>query len=488
MASFTVRRLVFLGSMGVTATVFCQSAVAQTRDVKPYDQETLKRIEKAIPSIVDALNSTSIDAQKSALGMLTDLPPTMVAQRNLAPQIKKIVETNATNPEVVRLGFRAFGASYPTPAMANDLFKKFADSTDPEIQAGLVDAANNLLVFSTPGIRSLRTIGAYANYSAIALPVLSKALGYNDPITRSIALGGYNHIGVTLKEIFSKEANPFRDQLPKEEPADERWKNIEPLLTALKTELPKLGKGLDDSDARIRLITAQTIETFAIARKNSGYTNKDYGYDSFKPLIAKLTTILKDNDPNIRLAALDAIEPLGNEAITPEVVADLINDSDTRVRWSAVRSVGRLATSTREEKVLVPIISKLASITNDPDVDLRTAALTSLQKIGPAATTASDAVLQAAAKGDVEVRIVAVKTLTMIKVNSDAAVQVLVPALKEDVRLARSAAVALGQFGPSAKNAVPGLREATKSDDLELRLAAGEALLKIEAPSKARDF
>ena len=75
------------------------------------------------------------------------------------------------------------------------------------------------------------------------------------------------------------------------------------------------------------------------------------------------------------------------------------------------------------------------------------------------------------------------RTMVLGEVDSAVSVPAIIPALDDDIRLARAAAVALGRYGVKAKDAIPSLRKALRSSDQDLRLAAGEALLLIENPS-----
>jgi HEAT repeat protein len=54
--------------------------------------------------------------------------------------------------------------------------------------------------------------------------------------------------------------------------------------------------------------------------------------------------------------------------------------------------------------------------------------------------------------------------------------------------LRRAAAIALVRFGPDARTALPELRKALNSTDVELRLAAAEAVLAIERKPRPKEL
>jgi HEAT repeat protein len=78
-------------------------------------------------------------------------------------------------------------------------------------------------------------------------------------------------------------------------------------------------------------------------------------------------------------------------------------------------------------------------------------------------------------------RIIAVRLLPDHKADADKVVPALIACLKDDggdIRL--SAAIGLGNFGATAKDAIPALREAERDRDVRVIRAAGVALTRID--------
>ncbi|WP_020469208.1 HEAT repeat domain-containing protein [Zavarzinella formosa] len=491
--AWSVRKQVFAWcATGLGLVALEESSVAQGRDNnRPLDQDTIKRLEAVIPSVKDSLKSGNPNSQKAALTLLADLPPALVARADMGPAIRNLLESKPADPEIVNMALRAFGKSYPLPAEIDKTFKLFDGSTDPAVQQGLAEAATGLVTSAVPSSKSVRNAKPYADIAATVMPYLSNSLNGARPATRVTGLKGYQSIGTSLADIFTFESNPSRELFPDEvKPKTDRWEPLFPILKKLDTELPKLAGVLADQDATARLTAIQVVESFGNARKaavaaDPGITS--FGTKGFEPLVPKLASCLQDSDPVIRMAAIEALDPLGGGLVHVGALIPATSDSVLPVRWAAVRALGKIAPANGTGKDSAAAVEALAKLANDPDVDLRSAALVALQRYGAAAKAANSEIVRAVTTGDVECRIIAMRTLVAVKLDPVDAVPALVPALEDDIRLARAAAVALGRYGPPAKSAVPSLRKALSSTDQELRLAAGEALLLIENPKKPKD-
>jgi HEAT repeat protein len=99
----------------------------------------------------------------------------------------------------------------------------------------------------------------------------------------------------------------------------------------------------------------------------------------------------------------------------------------------------------------VEAVEPLIALLHDGSVDVRRSAALALGKIGPAASRASEALAKALMDSD------------------------------EDVRWA--ATLALGQIGPAARPAVAALREAARQADSETKRRIADSLKKIEEPA-----
>jgi HEAT repeat protein len=156
-----------------------------------------------------------------------------------------------------------------------------------------------------------------------------------------------------------------------------------------------------------------------------------------------LTEALNDSDPQVRAAAAWAISQIGPQA-APAIPAlgKALADTDPRVRIQAAlafRAMGQAGVSG---------IPELIRALNDPVDYVRASAVEGLGSMGPAAHTAVKPLIERLQAKD-----------------------------EHGIVLGR-VAVALGDIGPDAKEALPVLEQAIKSHRLSTQ--AEEAILKIE--------
>jgi HEAT repeat protein len=184
------------------------------------------------------------------------------------------------------------------------------------------------------------------------------------------------------------------------------------------------------------------------------------------------------SDPNVRarLAAVDLLETMGPEA-APAIPAlvDKLRDPDRFVRWSAVRTLGRLAP--RSPDLVVP---GLARTLQNPDLDVRLATAGALERYGPDAGEAVTPLGLQAMQGDPEIRIAAMRALVAIGTAAAPALPAVARNLDADnPRVRAAAADTLGRFGQLAARAEAPLRRLLDDPDSDVRRAASDALLKV---------
>lgn len=187
---------------------------------------------------------------------------------------------------------------------------------------------------------------------------------------------------------------------------------------------------------------------------------------------------VSDPVPQVRLAAVDAIETLGTEAapVIPALTRAL-QDCFLFVRWASARVLGKIGPV--DPAMTVPVLVKLLS---DPDLDVERVAANTLAIYGPQAAAAVPALAQAVHAGDPDRRIEVLHTLAAIGDPARPAIPDITSALANpDARVRRAAAEALGHFGAAARSAVPALEKVLNDPDGDVRKAASDALLNIEA-------
>jgi HEAT repeat protein len=213
--------------------------------------------------------------------------------------------------------------------------------------------------------------------------------------------------------------------------------------------------------------------------------------DALRQDLTALVAGLHDRSPALRLAAVEALETLGGLAVgvAPELASSL-NDSDRFVRWAAARTLSKLAPAAAD--VVVPGLARNLLY---PDPDIQIAAATALERYGSAALPAVPALDKVinptdfeirSGRADVEVRVPALYALEAIaQKNARAVLPVLTTALGSSASEVReTAAEVLARLGPGARASAPALIPLLNDPDEQVRRAASDALLAIEAPNR----
>ena len=171
--------------------------------------------------------------------------------------------------------------------------------------------------------------------------------------------------------------------------------------------------------------------------------------------ITTLSKAMRDTDPAIQRAAAAALGDVG----AVSVLAQALKDPDKDVRRNAVRPLRRVVIrgrSSGDPAEMKAVVTALADALKDPDREVRRAAANSLGALGPAAVDAIPSLAATTTDVDPSVRNATIESLG--RMGSPAAVPVLVQALK-DPQTASLAVRALGNMGPTARGAIPALRE-----------------------------
>ena len=211
--------------------------------------------------------------------------------------------------------------------------------------------------------------------------------------------------------------------------------------------------------------------------------------------VTMLIANLKSSDSDVRRQAAKTLTEMKSDAKPAEaaLIAALKNDKDKFVRRFSAQALGEIGA---EPKNAVPA---LKAVLKDDHKELVEAAITSLGKLGPTAVPPLiDALKRKDAPSKPEkpakkgpgttdhtafVRGKAALALGEIGADAKDAVPALVDALK-DVNIRTEAASALGSIGPAAKDAVKPLREAVggkgNNRDKAFTEAVRDALKKIQ--------
>ena len=302
-------------------------------------------------------------------------------------------------------------------------------------------------------------LGAGSQYAAeLVIQHLS------DNLFRNSAIEALIHIG-------SKAIDPLVTVLEEENPWVRRAA-IEALgkiggvgVVALLVEL------LNDSDVRRAAIEAlgQTGDSSAVAPVVESLRDPDLRIVAIEalcrigdPAVAFLIEAIKDF--NVRRVAVGALGQIGDYAVAPLIEA--LREENPWVRMAAVEALGQTGNSS----AVAPLVEAL----RDEEPSIRSTAIKSLGEIGDARSVAT----LIKALGDGNMRMTAIKALG--QTGDVSAVAPLVEALTHE-NLRRSAIEALGEIGDAG--AVAPLVETLRDEDCWVREAASMALGKIGDPS-----
>jgi HEAT repeat protein len=334
------------------------------------------------------------------------------------------------------------------------------------------------------------------------LKLAANACGYPDEETRR---RGLRAIAVVVNVVQQRFISPFLPPKRTDIETPEEARLIanflrENFLSPLAEIAPSLKSGLSSPDPATRLQAARTASEVALLgdryRGLLSFAGQAAAKDESAPgaketnaLRSVLPDVIKrlgDPLPAVRLAAAETVESAGARAWPYRTeVAAAAQDRDVIVRWVIARALGRILPEDVSDAA-VPLAA-LIGLLHDPDVDVRTSTLNSLQRYGRRAVSAIEPVIENINRGDVDVRLVAVDTLERIVADDAKAsdVERAVAALADAVRtgdtlVQHRAADALGRLGPAAQAALPVLRQAQNDLDPDLRRKASKAILFIE--------
>lgn len=210
-----------------------------------------------------------------------------------------------------------------------------------------------------------------------------------------------------------------------------RWRAADALRLIGKPDAaaagPVLVKALDDPDPLVRGAVVQAIGALAP------------GVPEAVPALVRLF-------PDVQaIGAVANFGLAGAEAI-PRLV-ELLRHPDSKVRWNAARTLGKIG------ELTPPEVQELVAVMGaDPDALVREHCAESLGQIGPKAVVAVPALVKALSDPEPKVR--------------------------------RDAVRSLGQLGPAAKAALADVKARTKDENERVREAAAVAVRQIDPAGK----
>ncbi len=241
-----------------------------------------------------------------------------------------------------------------------------------------------------------------------------------------------------------------------------------------------LGKaGAASRQATPRLIElARSPDPFlrTIAAWSIGKANRDDA-TTFPKAVALLLTALKDQDKDVRMAAVEALEDLEPDAsLVLPAFMEAFKDKDPVILSNIADALVQIGE---------PAVEPLRAAVKSPDT--RRLAVNVLGRIGPSAKLAIPELVEAM-RGETNKD--ARREIFIAMLNIGSAPPSLVPDFmkdlqSDDIQLRAGATYALGLIGPAAKEALPEIRKNLTSRDPKLRLVTVWALVHISPEDQA---
>jgi HEAT repeat protein len=458
--------------------------------------EVARRLEQAL---MEALRRPEPLGQAAAAHLLSDMAAAVHATRPAGWNLKGFSLVLAdlakhSDGQVRQSAARALARIDPEPSAATAalaLLLRDNDVVSRRLAAAALDEllTTKLQVTEANEVSDRRhPLAALVYFWRVVLPLVAEGLSDADPQVRQRCAGTLHSAGVFAVRLLAADRSSAIDN-----------KDLCGLAEVLHGAATALSGMLNDSEPALRLEAHQTLEILARVGRaidGSGRANPvrlvpvgastPTGAEDaraagglvrgLRATLPSLAEGLRDPNPAVRRASLDALESIGEVAPSESVaLIGALRDRDVFVRWAAARILGKLRAHQTDSA-----IAELARLLDDTDMGVRYAAAEALRQYGPAARSAAPALVQSIGRRDPATRTAAMRALQSMGVSAEVAMPALVAALKAPEAQVRAAAADfIGRFGPDARPAGQVLRVVLNDPDPHVRRAASDALLQI---------
>lgn len=391
-----------------------------------------------------------------------------------------------------------------------------ASSAVPALTKALSDPDDNVRW------RAARALGAMGPAARGAVPALVKGLGDKHPLARAHAANTLGRIGDVGSDAITALGERITD-------ADPRVRRsailaLERIRPGPAVSIPLLVKVLGDSDPSVVVPAIDSLADLgpkvvplmveALKDEKARYwaclVLAEIGPDA-GGAVEGLTEVLSDDRPEVRMQALMALGEIGPSAGSAAgPIISALDDEQMSVRYCASYALGRmrapgatnaLKKSLETDDEFLRMIAAWALARCNPDdkqlaesavmlivkglesenPNVRAGAARALFELEAPTDPAIEALV--ASLGDSEPKVLANALDALAALGSKAVPKLATALQKEEVR--SLAVQILARMGPGAKEAVPALVEAMKTDDPEFRREVHFALASIGGPDSA---
>ena len=286
---------------------------------------------------------------------------------------------------------RAYGILCPEIQEGLKVFSSLGNDSEIRIRRASMDGLSYWMEAVGPAKESkdstsVSRLKNQAILCAAVLPITDKSLSDKSPEIRKRAVA---QVMISCLCLVALISDP-NGKVPLDA-IDTRALDIKEERTAasklgsvIESMKPKITGLLRDSDMETRLHAHEVVEAMALGRKAWKSQAVAHGLEQNEKFSIELTAIpkelavsLADSNYRVRRIAMDTLELLGADSIqvTPRIITAL-DDSDRFVRWAAIRALGEMGPSVREEA-----LPKLTQMLQDQDGDVRKAAAQAVARL-----------------------------------------------------------------------------------------------------------
>jgi HEAT repeat protein len=466
---------------------------------------------KAVPELIEVLRDGDEPLRAAAAGALGKIGEpgklTVPALVGLLSDPSPAIRTSAA-AALGAIGERATEAvSSLTPLLRerDDTVRQTAaeaisriGTLSPEEVRGLSEGLaheDNVVRAQTAGV--LGTLGAQA---AEAAPALARALSDNSDHVRAEAVQALARMGEAAGAAIPHLVRALKDE--------DNW------VSALAAEalgeigdsgaavpaatVPALVRSLHHTNSLVRANAAAALGKLGESARSAAQALEEAAHDADAEVRCQavrtlgkvgrpgdvVPNALKDGSPLVRAAAVEALA-------TPDELPDAwldaltgaLADDSADVKIQAIRAVSRLAAAPASGQQvandrLAGIIAALTRLLDADTASVRLEAMQALGKFGPAAAGAGPALLQAVQAGEADVRLQALRALTLTQAPESE--QAFRGGLKDTVPEIRKMAAAGLMTTPHLSEAsLPELIEALRDPESKVRANAARALMRF---------
>jgi HEAT repeat protein len=321
----------------------------------------------------------------ATLAHATGEPLTLV--RGFAPDLADVVMKGP--PGLRGLATRTLAQIEPPVFIAVPVLSELLRAEDPTLRRA---AADGFVLLLQNALQATGTSGPVLHpaprrdlilAASAVLPAVHAGLDDVQPEVRRRCLETIGLACAALTRLM--EEHPRSDESSPPRPLEAEYDELRPLLQALRHQGSLLERFLHDGDPQTRILTHKALEELGVARDRwlQRCTARREGADEkllrdlLHEAIPGLAEELAHPDVQVRRSALDVLEMSGSLALPAlPALTRALHDPDRFVRWSAVRTVGKLGPAAAPQT-----LADLNELLQDPDEELRKAAVNALQRL-----------------------------------------------------------------------------------------------------------